>query len=125
MTVATADPLSVDIVIGRAAYAATRRPFGTEHGSTGQSGPMETLPVSVPVPVFADRQPQFRKAAVKVMITSTKMKTGRLECTPGIPERWAGGGKRIAMQLTRVPVNHADLSGHHLATERYSPGGNT
>src|SRR5512136_359561 len=110
------------MVIGRAAYAATRLSLVTVHGSTGQSGPMETLPVSVPVPVVADRQPQFRKAAVRVMITSTKIKTGRLDCAPDIPERWAGGGKRIAMQLTRVPVN---LSGHHPAIERYSPGGNT
>jgi hypothetical protein len=78
---------------------------------------METLPVSVPVPESADRQPQFRQAAKRVIVTSTKMKKAGRDIIPDTPERWIGGGKRIAMQLTLVPVSHADPGGYHPAAK--------
>ena len=67
-----------------------------------------------------DRQPQFRViATVRVMITSTGDEDGHGRLSvPDMPERWIGRGKRIAMQLNRIPVDHGD-HGYLPAIERH------
>jgi hypothetical protein len=75
------------IVIGRAAYAATIWSWEIVQGSTGQSGPIVTVPASVPVtsPVSGCGVPVFSRMATAIVITiSTMMKRERLRSIPGI-----------------------------------------
>ncbi len=94
------DTPAVVMVMGRAAYAAMIWSWEIEQGSTGQSGPIDTFPESVPFGLSCPgKGPPVLSiiATTRVMMIRTMIKSERLKSIPGIVDGWEREEKRIVV----------------------------